>query len=299
MPSGTAAFLKRSVHMGVSGRTRVCAVIGDTIEHSMSPAIHNAAFAEKGLDYVYVAFRVEDVASAMAGVRGLGIAGVSVTVPHKLAVIEYLDEVDGQAEAVGSVNTIVNRGGRLCGYTSDGRGAMLALRGGGVEPRGARVCMIGSGGAARAIAFALGGEGAASLRILGIVPDELRALVSDVSAAASLAVEGLDSTESSIEAALAESDLLINCTPVGMHPKVDASVVPARLHRPGLAVFDVVYNPARTRLLREAEAAGAATVSGVEMFVQQAVVQFELWTGQSAPVDVMRGVVVRELGARS
>lgn len=284
--------------MKIDGHTKVCAVIGDPVGHSLSPAIHNAAFAEAGLDYVYVAFHVKDLSSAMAGVRGLGIAGLSVTVPHKVAVMRYLDETDPQAEAVGSVNTVVNREGRLCGYTSDGRGAMAALRAAGVAPRGASVCMIGSGGAARAIAFALAEEGAARLRILGIVPDELERLVGDLASRTTLDVAGAESNPANLASALDSADLLIHCTPVGMHPNVDESVVPAELLRPDLAVFDIVYNPMRTKLLADAEKAGATAISGVEMFVQQAAVQFELWTGKPAPVDVMRKVVLDALGGK-
>ena len=274
----------------MDAKTQLCAVIGNPIEHSLSPAIHNAAFDYLGLNYVYVAFRVRDVSSAVAGVRGLGIRGLSVTIPHKVEVIKHLDEVDEVAERIGSVNTIVNDGKKLKGYTTDGIAAVRSLKEKGVDIKGKRILILGSGGAARAIAFTLiMKERPASLVIGGIIKQEVDKLVKDISSAKKIShVNGFIINEKSLEKRLQDVDVLIQCTPVGMHPKTDNTPVPKRFLRNSLVVFDVIYNPVKTRLAREAEETGCVVVSGIDMFVYQAALQFELWTGKTAPIKVMR-----------
>ncbi|GAB4341723.1 MAG: shikimate dehydrogenase [Candidatus Abyssubacteria bacterium] len=284
--------------MRIDADTRLCAVIGDPVRHSLSPAIHNAAFEALGLNYVYVAFRVEDVGAAVAGMRALeNFEGLSVTIPHKVSVMRYLDEIDDITRSIGSVNTVVKQDGRLKGITSDGPGALKALADYGVEVSGRKVLLLGSGGAARAISFALATlDTPPHVSILGIVPDELERLGEDLkkNTAASIAVHPLD--EEVLRKRVPVSEVIIHCTPVGMHPNIDDTLIRRELLRPDHVVFDIVYNPKKTRLLREAEAVGCVTIPGLEMFVNQAVVQFELWTGQRAPVDVMRNVVEQRLG---
>jgi len=282
----------------ITPSTRVCAVIGNPVVHSMSPAMHNRAFAELGLDYVYVAFRVEDVGGAVAGMRALdNFRGMSVTIPHKVSIIKHLDEVAEVDRQIGSVNTVVNDGGRLKGFGSDGPGALQALRDAGIEPTGKTVTVLGSGGAARAVAFTLAAARPAALCLLGIEEPELTALTRDIVAKTGANVSGALLDSKTLEVRLAESQVLIHCTPVGMHPKTGESAVPKSLLHRDLAVMDIVYNPLRTRLLADAEERGLKTISGVEMFVNQAVIQFELWTGQAAPRAVMREVVLDHLGA--
>jgi len=274
----------------MDAKTQLCAVIGNPIEHSLSPAIHNAAFDYLGLNYVYVAFRVRDVSSAIAGIRSMGIRGLSVTIPHKVEVIKHLDEVDEVAERIGSVNTIVNDGKKLKGYTTDGIAAVRSLKEKGVDIKGKRILILGSGGAARAIAFTLiMKERPASLVIGGIIKQEVDKLVKDISSAKKIShVNGFIINEKSLEKRLQDVDVLIQCTPVGMHPKTDNTPVPKRFLRNSLVVFDVIYNPVKTRLAREAEETGCVVVSGIDMFVYQAALQFELWTGKTAPIKVMR-----------
>jgi len=285
----------------ITPSTTLCALIGNPVAHSMSPAIHNRAFAELGLDYVYVAFRVEDVGAAVTGMRAFeNFRGMSVTIPHKVSIIKHLDEVADVDRRIGSVNTVVNDGGRLKGFGSDGPGALKALIDAGVRVAGRNVTILGSGGAARAIAFTLATKAnPAALFLLGVIEPELKALTRDLvrkgGAKATCAL--LDSK--ALAARLAESQVLIHCTPVGMHPKTKESVVPKSLLHRGLAVMDIVYNPLETKLLADAEARGLKTISGVEMFVNQAVLQFELWTGKKAPRAVMRDVVIEHLGAAS
>jgi shikimate dehydrogenase len=283
--------------------TRLCALIGNPVGHSMSPAIHNRAFAELGLDYVYVAFRVaeKNVRAAVAGMRALeNFRGMSVTIPHKVSIIKHLDEITEVDRQIGSVNTVVNDAGRLKGFGSDGPGAVRALVDAGVRVTGKNVTILGSGGAARAIAFSLASEAnPASLFLLGVIEPELKALVRDIARKTGIKATGALLDRKSLEARLAQSQLLIHCTPVGMHPKTNVSVVPKSLLHRDLAVMDIVYNPLKTRLLADAEACGLKTISGLEMFVNQAVIQFELWTGKKAPRAVMRRVVVEHLGNMS
>lgn len=279
--------------MEINAQTQLCAVIGNPVEHSLSPAIHNAAFQKLGLNLVYLACRVEHLAGAVAGMRALGnLRGCSVTIPHKVAIVAMLDEVEATARHIGSVNTVVIDQGRLVGYNTDASGALRALDGAGVTLDHERVVLLGSGGAARAIAFGLADRTKArGLTILGIDERERLALVRDLQAKTPLAVTEGHLDEQRIRSALGDAQLLIHCTPVGMHPQVAQSVVPKdALHRT-LAVMDIVYNPLETRLLREAREAGCKTIRGLEMFLNQAVDQFELWTGKAAPTDVMRAVL--------
>jgi shikimate dehydrogenase len=281
----------------VNPNTQLCAVIGNPVSHSLSPAIHNRAFQELGLDFVYLAFRVEDVKSAVAGMRALeNFRGLSVTIPHKVAIIEHLDEVAEVDEQIGSINTVVSEGGKLRGFGSDGPGARQALVEGGVEVEGEPVLILGSGGAARAISFDLAHHAApSSLVLLGVVEEELEALTRDLGERTGVEVTGEPLTGRSLERRIAESRVLIHATPVGMHPREDESLVPTERMHADLAVMDVVYNPYQTRLLRDAEARGIKTIPGIEMFVNQALLQFEAWTGERAPRQVMRQVVLDHL----
>lgn len=279
--------------MEINTRTQFCGVIGNPVEHSLSPAIHNAAFQKLGLNFVYLAWPVEAIGDAIKGLRALGnFRGASVTIPHKVAALPFLDEVEQTAKHIGAINTIVADQGQLKGYNTDATGALRALREGGADLAGRHIVILGSGGAARAITFALAAESrATALTLLGIDDGERTTLVHDVRATTALPIaEGLlnDATLSRI---LPTAQILIHCTPVGMTPKTDASCVPASLLHAGLVVMDIVYNPRETRLLREARQAGCKTIAGLEMFLHQAAAQFELWTHRPAPVELMRAVL--------
>lgn len=285
--------------MPITARTRVCAVIGDPVGHSLSPQIHNAAFSALGLDFAYVAFHVKrgEARSAAAAVRSLGLRGLSVTIPHKVDIIDGLDEVDPVARNTGSVNTVVNTDGQLTGHSTDGPGALRALAAEGVNPAGRRVLLLGSGGAARALAFTLATlDPLPGIRLLGIERPEVEKLAADLRTTTSLRpdADGLDSD--TLARGMKEAEIVIHATPVGMTPDVERTIVPADLLRPDQAVFDVVYTPLETRLLRDARAVGAKTVPGIGMFVHQAAIQFELWTEEDAPVDLMTKTVRYALG---
>lgn len=282
----------------ITPRTRLCALIGNPVGHSLSPAIHNAAFAATGQDFVYVASPVVDVANALAGMRALeNFRGMSITIPHKIEAMKYVDEISAADRAIGSINTVIHQDGKLVGLGTDGPGALKALVDAGVDLTGKRVLMLGCGGAARAIAFTLALRcGLAELIMLDINQPLLDGLSADLRAGTTCPVSGAMLNDTEIATAMARAEVIIQCTPIGMHPKVDATLIPAPLFRPGQVVFDAVYNPLETRLLREASAAGLRTISGVEMFINQAVLQFEQFTGVAAPYAVMRQVVMERLG---
>ena len=282
----------------ISGKTNVCGVIGDPIEHTMSPAMHNAAFKKLGMDYRYLPFRVkkEELGKAIDGMRALNIRGLNVTIPHKVAVIPFMDKLDPLAEKIGAVNTIVNDNGVLTGCNTDATGFLQALLDKGVEPEGKRVVVLGAGGASRAISFILA-ERDANLVILNrqLELDWAEELARSLSRL-SKEVKALLLSEENLALVLEKADVLVNATSVGMSPDIGETPVPARLLKPDLVVFDIVYNPVRTRLLKEADASGAQTVSGLDMLVWQGALAFEKWTGRQAPLDLMKKEAMEALG---
>jgi shikimate dehydrogenase len=283
--------------MHIDTDTQFCGVIGNPVEHSLSPAIHNAAFETLGLNFVYLAWKVDVIGDAIRGLRALGnFRGASVTIPHKVSVVPFLDEIESTARHIGAVNTVVSQQGLLVGMNSDAMGALCALKEGKASLNGEDVVIVGSGGAARAISFALAeGAGVRRLHLLGIDEHERRSLASDVMNKTALNVTEANLDEERLKAMLPEARVLIHCTPIGMAPKIGNSCVPAQFLHRGLTVMDIVYNPRETRLLADAKAAGCPTISGLEMFVHQAAVQFERWTGRPAPVQVMRRVLEARL----
>ena len=284
----------------ISGITKLCGVIGDPIEHTMSPAIHNAAFASMGLDYVYLPFRVkkEALGRAIDGMRALNIRGLNVTIPHKVTVISLLDELDPLAEKIGAVNTITNNNGVLKGYNTDASGFLQALLERGIEPKGENIVILGAGGASRAVSFSLAERGAHLVilnRLLEL--DWAQELAGRLSTIFNIEVKAIELVEENLNEELHRADILVNATSVGMSPSVDETPVPSTLLKPDLVVFDVVYNPIKTKLLREAEKACDKTISGIEMLVWQGALAFEKWTGVKAPVELMRKEVIKVLKA--
>jgi shikimate dehydrogenase len=264
----------------------------------MSPVMHNAAFDRLGLDYVYLPFRVspEALPQALSGLKALNVRGFNVTIPHKVAVMPLLDELDPMAEKIGAANTVVNKDGRLKGYNTDASGFLRALTENGVEPGGKRIVLLGAGGAARAIAYSLAGQDA-HLTILNRREelDWAQEIAENVREDLGRDVKVHELLTGHLAAALQMAEILVNATSVGMTPASSNSLVPPPLLKSGLAVVDIVYNPVRTKLLRDAEAAGAVTVAGLDMLVWQGALAFEKWTGQPAPADVMKKEALREL----
>ena len=286
------------MNMTVSGKTKICGLIGDPVEHTMSPAMHNAAFEELGLDYIYLPFHVkaEGLADAVAGLKALNVRGFNVTIPHKVKIIPMLDELDTIAGKIGAVNTVVNDHSKLTGYNTDAAGFLKALLEQGVEPAGSNVVILGAGGASRAISYILADEGA-RLTVLNRRQelDWAFELARHINEDLGSETRAMELTAENLSAVLEKSDILINATSVGMTPDQDSSPVSADLLKSELIVFDIVYNPVRTRLLREAASVGARTVGGVDMLAWQGALAFEKWTGRQAPVDLMRREAVKML----
>ena len=282
--------------MDVSGKTRVCGVIGDPIEHTLSPIMHNAAFNALKLDYTFLAFKVKpaELENAVNGMRALNIRGLNVTMPHKSTVLNYLDRTDLSAQIVNSVNTVLNKESKLFGFNTDGVGALKALRENGVELKGRKVLLLGAGGAARAIAYAMAKE-SDELAVLNRTVKQAQALAKLLEKTANKKIGTGALSPREIQQNLQDSDILINATSVGMKPKADESLVAPKLLRPDLAVMDIVYSPIETKLAKDAKAAGAKVVSGVEMLIYQGAASFEIWTGKSAPVEVMRQAALSHL----
>ena len=259
----------------IDGATQVYGLLGRPVAHSLSPAMHNAAFRELGLNAVYVAFEVSDLAQAVAGLRGLQVPGVSVTIPFKEEIIPLLDEIEPKAAQIGAVNTVVNRGGLLTGHNTDWLGALMAL-----EEKtgiaGQRFLILGAGGAAKAIAFAIQEKGG-------------QVAITDLDLAKALALSRKIWVEVVAPDHLEEypAEVLINATPVGMEPKSGDIPLDPNLLARSRVVMDIVYKPLETRLLQEAKARGCQVIDGLRMLIHQGAAQFELWTGRPAPREVM------------
>lgn len=282
--------------MLVSGSTKVFALFGDPVMHSLSPLMQNTAFKILELDACYIPLLVHsgDLAEAVKAVRALNFGGVNLTIPHKEKVLSYLDEVDEEAKLIGAVNTVVNRNGYLYGYNTDASGFLASLQSLGFDPKGKRVVVMGAGGAARAVAVTLALQGASRIHICNRSTRRGEILAQDlcrVGAAVDVSDYGVSCSE-----ALKYADLLINATPVGMYPnhKENPIIMSDQLH-PRLLVCDLVYNPPQTMLLKEAAAVGCGVLNGVGMLAHQGALAFQLWTGRKAPVDLMQGVVLDAL----
>jgi shikimate dehydrogenase len=284
--------------MNISGKTKICGLIGDPVEHTMSPAMHNAAFKKLGLDYIYIPFRVkpEELTQAVAGLKALNVRGFNVTIPHKVSIIPFLDGLDPLAEKIGAVNTVVNKDGELRGYNTDATGFLRALLGRGIEPRDKNIVILGAGGAARAVSYVLAEKGA-QLTILNrkLELDWAEDIGQLIREDFGREVRVMELTSRRLATALEGAGILVNATSVGMSPTSGKSPVPTRLLHRRLMVFDIVYNPMMTRLLREAKEAGARVIGGVDMLAWQGALAFEKWTGQAAPLALMRRQAVKML----
>lgn len=272
--------------MKIKGSTNIVGLIGHPVEHSFSPPMHNEAFEELGMDYAYVAFDVnpQDLQLAIEGAKSLNIKGFNVTIPHKIEVMQFLDEIDEVAGLIGAVNTIDFK--NLKGYNTDGIGAVRAIEEV-TSIKNKNVVVAGAGGASRAISFYLAQYGAESLTILNRNQQKAQSLAEDVSGSGLIDDAGADSI-SQIASHLADADILVDTTPVGMHPNIsDKPIAFADDMHEDLVVFDAVYNPNETVLLKEAVRAGAKPVYGIKMLLYQGAESFRIWTGRDAPVETM------------
>ncbi len=280
----------------VSSETKIVGLIGNPVEHSVSPDMHNAAFKELGLDYVYLAFKVEEkfVEEAIDGLKGLEMEGVNVTIPHKSAVMAHLDELDKTARQIGAVNTIKRIDHKLKGFNTDGKGALRALRENFESLKDKNVTLLGAGGAARAISFALA-EAGANLKISNRTTSKAEKLIEEIGDKTGNKPALVHQEEEDLKKAVESCEILINSTSVGMAPEEDATLIEAEQMHSDLTVMDIVYNPLETKLLKEAEKAGAETINGLNMLVRQGATSFEIWTGEKAPVKVMEEATKRAM----
>jgi len=276
----------------LGSHTRQLGVFGYPIGHSISPAMHNAAFQHQRMNCYYGAYAVEpgQLRAAVDGIRALGFLGVNVTIPHKEAVMEHLDEVANTALQVGAVNTIVNRAGRLVGYNTDGWGFISHLEELGIKTAGLHAVVLGAGGAARAIALHLAMAGVRSVSVSNRSAGRAESVCEAISAVQpKLAVRAVEAQSPEERAALMDAGIVVNCTPLGMSPGAvnespvsDINLLPQRA-----VIYDTVYTPAETRLIREAKLRGLRTVSGLGMLVHQGACSWEYWFGRRGPVSVM------------
>ncbi|WP_124727874.1 shikimate dehydrogenase [Staphylospora marina] len=274
----------------ITARTVCYGLIGDPVSHSRSPEMMNAALSAMGEPAVYLAWRVETsrLKQAVEGLRSLGVCGWNVTIPHKVSVMDFLDELTPEARAIGAVNTVVNRDGVLTGTNTDGTGYLHSLmEDAGVLPDGIRVVLLGAGGAARATGYALARAGVRHMTVAARTAEKAEELARRLDSLTS--VDALPLAEA--RRAVQEADLLVQCTPVGMHPETDAMPIPADWIREGQTVSDLVYRPRWTRLLREAAARGARVHDGTGMLIRQAAEALRIWTGKKAPVSLMKQVL--------
>ncbi|MDM5359803.1 shikimate dehydrogenase [Peribacillus sp. RS7] len=277
---------------------KIYGVMGDPIAHSMSPDIHNDAFEKENIEAVYHHFHVtnEGLNDAVKGMKALGIEGFNITIPHKTSIIPFLDEVDELALAIGAVNTVVNKNGRFIGYNTDGKGFFKSLCdeiSGDIKAK--KTLVIGAGGAARAIYFTLVKEGVKQVDIANRTKERAAQLVSDcpydkVSKALSI----IEAEES-----LSQYDLIIQTTSSGMSPELDHSPLKVDQLKTGAIVSDIIYNPLHTKLLREAGEKGAETQNGLGMFINQAALAFEIWTGIMPDTARMTDIVLNKLGGNT
>ena len=267
----------------LSGSTSVYGILGNPVAHSMSPRMHNAAFRFLGIDAIYLPFEVADLPRAVSGMKALGIRGASVTIPFKTQVFGLIDDIDSTAERIGAVNTLVFSDGRIRGTNTDWIGAVRCIEA--VLPiEGHRFVVIGTGGAARAVIYGIVTKGGEAI-IAGRSEEKGQALAAEFDCAF-VPFREIES---------ARGDCLVNTTPVGMHPNEDEMPVSTHILTEYKAVADIIYNPLKTKLLREAETAGCMVASGLAMFVFQGTEQFHIWTGQEPPVELMRSVVLEKL----
>lgn len=283
--------------MTIKGKTQTVGIFGFPVKHSFSPPMHNAAFEKLGLDFVYLPFCVEpdNLPAAVKAIKALSITGVNITVPHKQKVIEFLDKIDPVAEMIGAVNTVHNEQGKLVGYNTDGIGFINSLREEGqFISRGKSAFLIGAGGAGHALALMLAKEGIERLYLTDVIGEKSHVLFNRIRKYFNTcSVEIVDFDEKYFSARIAEVDILLNATPIGMNDG-DSALVKKDNLRKDLFVYDVVYNR-ETALLKSAKDKGAKTLGGLGMLLNQGALAFKIWTGKEAPKELMKKILQKQI----
>jgi shikimate dehydrogenase len=279
----------------ISSSTLVYGLVGDPVDHSLSPAIQNTAFRSVGLNAVYLAFPVggAKLRWAIQGLKSLKVKGFNVTTPHKLVVLRYLDEVDTEAAEIGSINTVKNEEDTLIGFNTDGIGALNAMEAAGILPDGRSVLLLGAGGAGRVIAYALAGRGC-SLKLANRTVPTAKRLAKSLHRKFGLKMKVIPLSKNALKDSVNQADVILNASSMGMDGKHNPPI-DKRWIRGDHWVFDIVYRPVRTKLLEDAASAGARTITGLDMLVNQGACSFTVWTGKKAPIGEMRRVVSEKL----
>ncbi len=277
-----------------SKQTEIIGLIGHPVGHSMSPVMHNAMFKELGLNYHYVAFDVQpsQLKEAITGVKALQIKGFNVTIPHKVSILPFLDEISEEAKVIGAVNTVVNLDGRLIGYNTDGEGYLQSL----IEETGVflqdkKIVILGAGGAAKGISYAFAKHPIAKLTIVNRDLEKANQLTDVIKNRISV----LSTTYEQLNEVLQEVDIVVNTTSIGMYPNINETILPKDWIKANHLISDIVYNPLETKLLKDAKDQGAMTHSGLGMFVHQGALAFKKWTGYDANPNLMKKIVLEKL----
>ena len=283
----------------VTARTKILCVIGHPIEHSMSPIMHNAAIKDLGLDYLYIAFDIPPnrLKEAIKGLKTLNIRGINVTLPYKEKVMKFVDKVDEIAQKIGAINTIKNEDGLLIGRNTDAEGANKALFDAGCEITGKNVVLIVAGGAAKAISYSLA-SATNKITIINRSEDRAKKLVSELKNKIDINVENKKYDEIILKEEISNADILINATPIGMFPMIDISPVSKKILHKDLFVFDLIYNPLETQLIKDSKEIGCQTLSGLDMLVNQGALAFEWWTKKKPNLELMKLKIIEYLGIR-
>lgn len=283
----------------ISGHTRVLCVIGYPIEHSMSPIMHNAVIRELKLNYIYLAFKISpnNLNLAVKGFRAFNIKGINVTLPFKQKIMNYLDDIDPIAQKIGAVNAIKNDNGNLSGRNTDAEAAKNALINAGYTTSGKNLLILGAGGAARALTYILA-EDINKIIIANRTEKRAIKLAKELKKNFSIKVEGKRNSISVLKEESKKADILINTTPVGMYPSVEKSPIPAEFLHKDLIVYDIVYNPLETKLMKDATKIGCNTIGGLDMLVNQGALAFEWWTNKKPNIDLMKNKIIEFLGMK-
>lgn len=270
-------------------------LVGDPVDHSISPAIQNAAFRSEGIDAVYVPFHVkpQGLRAAIQGLRALEVKGFNVTAPHKVQVVKYLDKIESSADTIGSVNTVINESGEFCGYNTDGVGSLKALEEADASPDGKSVLIFGAGGASRAIAYTLA-QHASSIRLVNRTIAKAKELAGRLQMKRDVNVVYASLSSKLLREFVEQADIVVNASSMGMDGKANLPIE-AEWLRSDQCIFDIVYKPPQTRVLEFAGLVGAKMVNGLDMLINQGACTFELWTGRKAPILDMRHATAQEL----
>ncbi len=288
------------MRMQITGKTKIVGVIGDPVEHSRSPQMHNAAFAELGLDYVYVPFHIrpDELHAAIEGFKAINVVGINITIPHKQAIIPFVDEISREAELIGAVNTLIFNKGKIAGDNTDAPGFLQAMQETGLDiPKGESAVVIGAGGSARAIVVALALAGLQSITIANRTVSKAIALASDLSERTGVRMEGMGLDNPHLPHAVATSALVVNTASASMdtsHPPL----IQTEWLNPQSIVYDIIYTPPKTRLMKAAAERGCHVIGGLGMLVHQGAIAFEKWTKIVPPIKIMRQALQNALDQR-